>query len=248
MTAYDAQTGAKRWWVRGLSFEMKSTPVIGDGVLFINGFGSDQNELGRKVVVPPAAEVWKTADANKDGVLQKAEFPKFTGGAWFGLADLDTNGTLSTEEWEYYRAALDSENGLLAIRLGGKGDMTDKAVIWKYQRAVPQLPSPLLYRDVLYMVNDGGIVTTINPEGRHGHQAGPPGSGRALLRVARRRRRPRVLCQRRGQGRGAAAQRRSHAGRRERPSGILLCDAGIRRRTGLHQDDGSAVRVWILKY
>ena len=164
MTAYDAQTGAKRWWVRGLSFEMKSTPVIGDGVLFINGFGSDQNELGRKVVVPPAAEVWKTADANKDGVLQKAEFPKFTGGAWFGLADLDTNGTLSTEEWEYYRAALDSENGLLAIRLGGKGDMTDKAVIWKYQRAVPQLPSPLLYRNVLYMVNDGGIVTSINPK------------------------------------------------------------------------------------
>ena len=38
MIAYDAQTGAKRWWVRGLSFEMKSTPVIGDGVLFINGY------------------------------------------------------------------------------------------------------------------------------------------------------------------------------------------------------------------
>jgi outer membrane protein assembly factor BamB len=28
---------------------------------------------------------------------------------------------------------------------------------------VPQLPSPLLYRGVLYMVNDGGIVTALDP-------------------------------------------------------------------------------------
>jgi len=42
--------------------------------------------------------------------------------------------------------------------------MTDKAVRWKYQRAVPQLPSPLVFQNVLYMVNDGGIVTTLNPK------------------------------------------------------------------------------------
>jgi outer membrane protein assembly factor BamB len=37
-------------------------------------------------------------------------------------------------------------------------------VRWKYQRSVPQLPSPLVFHNVLYMVNDGGIVTTLNPE------------------------------------------------------------------------------------
>ena len=80
------------------------------------------------------------------------------------MVDLDADGSLSQDEWEYYRAALDSENGMLAIRLGGQGDMTEKSVKWKYQRSVPQLPSPLFYRGVLYMVNDGGIVTTLNPE------------------------------------------------------------------------------------
>ncbi|HEY7475595.1 MAG TPA: PQQ-binding-like beta-propeller repeat protein [Vicinamibacterales bacterium] len=164
LTGYDPQTGAKKWWVRGLSFEMKSTPVISDGVLFINGYGAPDNDPGRTVKVPPADEVWKTADANADGLMQKTEFPKYSAAFWFGVADLDGNGTLSKEEWEYYRAAIASENGLLAIRLGGKGDMTDTAIVWKYQRAVPQLPSPLLYRNVLYMVNDGGIVTTINPK------------------------------------------------------------------------------------
>ena len=43
--------------------------------------------------------------------------------------------------------------------------MTATAVRWRYQRGIPQLPSPLLYRQALYMVNDaGGLVTTLNPE------------------------------------------------------------------------------------
>ncbi|CAN5753818.1 hypothetical protein BH18ACI5_BH18ACI5_04050 [soil metagenome] len=56
-----------------------------------------------------------------------------------------------------------SENGMLAIRLGGRGDVTSSHVVWKYHRSVPQLPSPLVYKNVLYMVNDGGIVTTLRP-------------------------------------------------------------------------------------
>jgi outer membrane protein assembly factor BamB len=60
---------------------------------------------------------------------------------------------------------MESENGILAIRLGGKGDMTAKSVKWKYHRGIPQLPSPLIYENVLYMVNDGGgIVTMLNPD------------------------------------------------------------------------------------
>ena len=165
LTAYDALTGAKRWWVRGLSFELKSVPVISGDTLFINGYGSTENEPGTKITVPPADEVFKTADANGDGKLQKAEVPdQRARGGWFGAIDLDADGALSREEWEYYRAALDSENGLLAITLGGKGDTTATAVRWKYRRSVPQLPSPLIYKGVLYMVNDGGIVTTLKPE------------------------------------------------------------------------------------
>jgi outer membrane protein assembly factor BamB len=41
--------------------------------------------------------------------------------------------------------------------------MTAANVLWHYNRAVPQLPSPLLYRGVLYMVNDGGIMTALDP-------------------------------------------------------------------------------------
>jgi hypothetical protein len=143
---------------------MKSTPVIAGDTIYVNGYGAPVNDPGNKVTVPSAEEVWKTADADRNGVLSKPEFPKFTGAFWFDVADLDTNGSLTPDEWGYYRAALDSENGMLAIRLGGSGDMSDTAIRWKYQRSVPQLPSPLLYGGVLYMVNDNGIVTTLNPE------------------------------------------------------------------------------------
>jgi outer membrane protein assembly factor BamB len=58
---------------------------------------------------------------------------------------------------------MESENGLFAIRLEGQGDKTDSAVRWKYQRPVPQVPSTLLYQNVLFMVNDGGILVSFDP-------------------------------------------------------------------------------------
>jgi outer membrane protein assembly factor BamB len=59
---------------------------------------------------------------------------------------------------------LSAENGLLAIRPGnGRGDLTRTAIRWAYRKAIPQLPSLVLYRGVLYMINDSGVLTTLNP-------------------------------------------------------------------------------------
>jgi outer membrane protein assembly factor BamB len=41
--------------------------------------------------------------------------------------------------------------------------VTGSAVRWRYQRPVPQVPSTLLYRGVLFMVNDSGILTSFDP-------------------------------------------------------------------------------------
>jgi outer membrane protein assembly factor BamB len=56
-----------------------------------------------------------------------------------------------------------SENGLLAIKLGGTGDQTANAIRWRYQKPVPQVPSTLLYKGVLYMINDSGILLSFDP-------------------------------------------------------------------------------------
>ena len=164
LSAYAADTGKRLWWVGGLSFELKSVPVIEGNTLYINGFGSGENEPGRRVAVTPSADVFPASDMNRERRLTMEELPTNHAADALAFIDLDGDKALSVEEWDYYKAAMDSENGLLAIALGGSGDMTAKSVRWAYRRAVPQLPSPLIYEGVLYMVNDGGIVTTLRPD------------------------------------------------------------------------------------
>jgi outer membrane protein assembly factor BamB len=164
LDSYDPRTGEKIWWVRGLSFEMKSTPVIHDGVIYVNGYGSPLNQPGNQVELPLFGEVLPEHDADGDGEISAEEFPPSRASDWFGFVDLDGSGKLDAGEWKYLRAALESRNGMLAIRLGGRGDVTASNVLWEYNRAVPQLPSPIVYNDILYMVNDGGVVTSFDPE------------------------------------------------------------------------------------
>src|SRR5688572_32606076 len=37
-------------------------------------------------------------------------------------------------------------------------------MVWRMQKFLPNTPSPLLYRGVLYLIKDGGILTSINPK------------------------------------------------------------------------------------
>jgi outer membrane protein assembly factor BamB len=50
---------------------------------------------------------------------------------------------------------------LLAIRLGGEGDVTGTHVAWQSARNVPLNPSPLLLDGLLYLINGGGILTCL---------------------------------------------------------------------------------------
>jgi outer membrane protein assembly factor BamB len=162
LTSYSAVTGRKLWWVTGLSFEMKSTPVLSDGIVYINGYGAPENQPGTNVEAPSWSEALAVQDKDRDGLLSGDEVEGHAR-SWFGFTDLSGDKHLDELEWRYYEAALASRNGILAIRVGGEGDMTEKSVAWAYHKRVPQLPSPLLYQGVLYMVNDGGVVTSLDP-------------------------------------------------------------------------------------
>jgi outer membrane protein assembly factor BamB len=48
----------------------------------------------------------------------------------------------------------------LAIRPGGKGDVTSTHLVWSSPRGSPFVPSPVLYGDHLYMVNDMTSIVT----------------------------------------------------------------------------------------
>ena len=48
----------------------------------------------------------------------------------------------------------------LAIKPGGKGDVTNTHVAWQSPRGSPFVPSPLLYGEYLYLVNDMSSIAT----------------------------------------------------------------------------------------
>ncbi len=51
---------------------------------------------------------------------------------------------------------------LAAVRPDGKGDVTESHVSWTYRRSVSTVPSPIVVKDRLYTVNEGGILTALD--------------------------------------------------------------------------------------
>jgi outer membrane protein assembly factor BamB len=163
LSSYSADDGKRLWWVRGLACEMKSIPSQDGEMLYVNGWGFPQNQPGKQVPTESFAKALETLDSNKDGKISLAEAKDPLLKAAFEAFDLNRDGLLDASEWDVYRAMMAAENGLLAIKLGGNGDMTSSSIKWRYQKPVPQVPSTLLYQGVLYMVNDSGILISFDP-------------------------------------------------------------------------------------
>ncbi|MBA2525147.1 MAG: PQQ-binding-like beta-propeller repeat protein, partial [Pyrinomonadaceae bacterium] len=171
LSAYSVADGKRIWWVRGLACEMKSIASQDGEYLYINGWGFPQNQPGAHVKTIPWDEALPKYDKNGDQQIAKSEVPgkeatemmdKMLSGA-FEAFDMDRDEKLNTNDWEVFRAMMASENGLLAIKMGGQGDQTSSAIRWRYTKPVPQVPSTLLYKGVLYMINDSGILISFDP-------------------------------------------------------------------------------------
>ena len=170
LSAYSVADGKRVWWVRGLACEMKSIASQDGEYLYINGWGFPQNQPGKQVPTISFAEALARYDKDKDGQITKAEaaavgetlMDKMVAGA-FEAFDRNRDEKLDAGDWEVFRAMMASENGLLSIKMGGKGDQTATAIRWRYTKPVPQVPSTLLYKGVLYMINDSGILLSFDP-------------------------------------------------------------------------------------
>ena len=161
LIAYDLATGAKLWWVRGLAWQLKSVPLIDGDIVYVSGWETG-GDTDTPPEVPTFAEILAQFDANKDGVITPDEAPARLKN-WFLQQDYNRDGKMDEREWNFYRAMTRAQNSILAVRAGGRGDVTESRVLWRYRKSLPNVPSPLLYRNVLYLVKDGGVVTALNP-------------------------------------------------------------------------------------
>ncbi len=53
------------------------------------------------------------------------------------------------------------EKLLLAVDPSGRGDVTDTHIVWRHRKGAPEIPSPLIVDDLVFMVNEAGVVSCV---------------------------------------------------------------------------------------
>src|SRR4029077_8276722 len=120
--------------------------------------GADQ---GSQENIPPLVDGLKDHDMNKAGKLPVSEAPlRYKRDVV--ESDFDHDGFYDEREWDKFIEKRSSVNSVMAVRLGGRGDMTSKSVLGRYYKSLPNATSPVLYRNVLYLVKEGGILTALD--------------------------------------------------------------------------------------
>jgi len=81
----------------------------------------------------------------------------------FGWLAANNDGFIERAEHDFVRNSTTSGHGLTAVRLTGQGDLTTSNIVWQVKKAYPSIPAPLVYRGVMYLMKEGGIVSSLDP-------------------------------------------------------------------------------------
>jgi len=171
LTAYSVANGEPLWFVRGLTCQPKSAPTISGGIVYFNGW-TVGNDAGEQAQLPTFAEVIAAADANHDGKLAQIELPKpwQPTGTWRAI-DLDRDGYMNEREWTLFRTRRASRNAFLAVKLGGRGDVTDTHVLWRFEKSrltgaiEDYYASPVGVDGKVYLASEHGKVVVLRAAG-----------------------------------------------------------------------------------
>ncbi len=192
LRGYDAATGVEKWFVNGFSRETVSRPIAGEDRVYasasmIGGVADDQPDP------EPYWTAVMQFDANGDSRLQRNEMTEhFTfpfrpdlpvGHPGYGMPlpkdqarrrgrldgmfahiDKDKDGFWVKNEFLSNISFDRGKPNLMAVRPGGQGDVTESHVVWALHRSIPEVPSPVFYRDRIYLVCDGGILSAVDAD------------------------------------------------------------------------------------
>jgi outer membrane protein assembly factor BamB len=159
LDAYSLDKGERLWWVTKVGAYPKGVPALSGDMVYVNGEGADAPFL------PPYEETLKKHDKDNDQRIQYDEMKaEPQGQEHFGWLDANSDGFIDRAEYDFVRTSTTaSGHGITAVRLGGSGDITPTNVAWRVRKSYPNIPAPLVYRDVMYLMKEGGIVTSLNP-------------------------------------------------------------------------------------
>ncbi len=172
--AYDAATGQPRWSLATATSGL-STPVASGDTIFAqtwNVLGEDD----QRGALPDFATLLKKYDKDGDGAINESEFPSdllltvrpglekvpdSQNYLSFRSVDRNRDGLIQKDEWEAMlaqAASMTKDHGLLALRPDGE---TAK-IVWREYTSIPEVPSPLLYKNRLFLMRNGGVLSCLD--------------------------------------------------------------------------------------
>lgn len=174
LIGYEPATGKRLWHARTLLRNIKTTPVSIDGIIYVSlqskGIasqwlasidqavtGNSDNKVSRDEVqgffgkrpVPEAfyKKTFERGDLNRDGVLEGRELD---------IAFLPAGNPAGAA----FDAEVAEDEFILAVKGGGRGDVTKTHVLWKQPtKHTDHIVSPLVVNDRMLLIKAGGIAT-----------------------------------------------------------------------------------------
>jgi outer membrane protein assembly factor BamB len=159
LKGYDLKTGAERWTLAGMPAFTCTTPVVGEGLLFFAGWAPGKDAASKMSFAQLASQ----ADKNGDGVITFEEAKAAGMESFFKALDFNGDGKITADDIDSMNAMMaKGENVLVAVKPGGHGTLSEQQVVWKQTRGLPYVPSPLHYDGRVYLVRDGGMVSSFD--------------------------------------------------------------------------------------
>ena len=139
IVALDTKTGKERWRAARSTRRSWATPLI-----VRTPIRTEMIASGAEVVVSydPATgrELWRAPG------VQSHPIP----------SAVASNGVV-------FLSAGSQAKRAVAIRLGGAGDLKDSPlIVWRYDKGTAYVPSPIVYKDSLYLMSDKGLITCLD--------------------------------------------------------------------------------------
>jgi len=158
LKGYEAKTGRERWMVEGVTTFACTTPVVGDGLLFFAGWSPGKSDSPW----PSWNSFLEKNDKNGDGELTFDEFAPSDRDFMRGM-DLNHDGKITKVDYDLLMARnAKGDNIMVAVKPGGSGDISQTHVAWKFSRGLPYVPSPLFYQGRVYVLRDGGMMSSFD--------------------------------------------------------------------------------------
>ena len=175
LDGYDPETGEQLWTVTGLPAFICPSPVANDDRLVFGAWttanvgGEERTRAGfasdvqlTELESSNAAAFMKRFDQDADGYISRSELPASRFLDAFRFIDHDKSDTWDMPELQGF---FDSKpaagrNLLVAIKPGGRGDITDTHVLWESTKNLPYVSSPLIYKKRVYCLKKGGLLTS----------------------------------------------------------------------------------------